>query len=229
MWIGRHAVYDCGIGVVREERRRQREDGRDEERNDDDGSDYVEQGVGVIAADNCLVIVDVDTSCLTHIALAVEVEVCYAEILCDNDSVGRVRSGVLFQVVEGGDLHYLAEESADVSSLDAAGCVVGAVAGESLETVCVQQPELTVGACVGGKCHSGRTLSKCKVRVGIIDDLVVKIVAQVILLHGNNVPVLGLVGLTSVHDYGVSGRNAVALGSQQPSGLGVDQFEEGAL
>ena len=161
---------------------------------------HVEQSVGVVAADDGLVVVDVDTACLTHIALTVKVEVCYAEIFCNYDGVRSVRGRILLQVVEGGDLHYLAEETADVRSLDLACGVVGAISCESLEPVSIEQPELAVGACVGGEGHPAAALSKSKIRVGVVHDLVVKIVAKVILLHGNNIPVLGLVGLASVHD-----------------------------
>ena len=151
------------------------------------------------------------------------------EVCRNHNRIRRIRSGVFLEVSKSGNLHDLAEQTADIPCLDVAGIVVKTVSGKALQAIGIEQPELVVCPGIFGKCHAGSSLCQSKGSVGIVHDLIVQIVAQMILCHRDNVPMLGLGGFTAVHDHIGSGRYVVIAWGQKPAGLCIHQLEKGAV
>ena len=70
-----------------------------------------------------------------------------AKVCRDHNGIGRIRGGVFLEVGKSGNLHDLAEQTANIPCFDVAGIIVKAVSGKALQAVGVKQPEL--GICSG--------------------------------------------------------------------------------
>ena len=186
--------------------------------------------MAAVAADDGLVVGDVDPAVrVVLMVLTVGLVVGTAvDLALDDDGVGRIGFGVFLQVRKARYFDRFAKQTADVSRLDA-GAVVLAVAGKALEPVGIEEKELIVCAGVLGERHAGRTLGEGEGGVGVVDDLIIEVIAEVILRHGDNEPVLRLVGFRAVKDDGIAGGDAVAVGGEHPAGLDVGEFEVGAV
>ena len=103
------------------------------------------------------------------------------------------------------------------------------VACKALQAVCIQKPELRIRAGVGLQRHAGCAGGQCKIRVLVIDDLVIKAVAEAVIFDRNNEPVLRLCGFAAVDDGLCAGGDTVILRCEQSAGLRIADLEKCAV